>query len=209
MTTHKAVFLDKDGTLIPDIPYNVDPEQITLYPDAGSALQALQKAGFKLLIVSNQAGVARGYFPEVALVGVEDRLRQLLHEQEITLDGFHYCPHHPAGSVAEYAVECTCRKPQPGMLTNLAQQQDIDLRESWMIGDILNDVEAGNRAGCRTILVDRGNETEWIVGPFRTPTATVSSLQEAADIIHKSGSVANVVSSTSLAYQSGDVLVTD
>lgn len=180
METTKAVFLDKDGTLIPDIPYNVDPAWITLYPDVPDALRQLQQAGFKLIVVSNQAGVARGYFPETALAGVETRLRTLLGEAGVTLDGFWYCPHHPAGSVADYAVDCSCRKPQPGMLLAAAQKHDIDLSKSWMIGDILNDVEAGNRAGCRTVLLDRGNETEWLTGPFRTPTATVNSVAEAA-----------------------------
>ncbi len=183
MRLNRAVFLDKDGTLIPDVPYNVDPARITLYPDVAEALLTLQRAGFKLIVVSNQAGVARGYFPETALTAVESRLRTLLGEAGVVLDDFRYCPHHPAGSVAEYAIDCTCRKPQPGMLLLIAEEQEIDLRESWMAGDILNDVEAGNRAGCRTILIDRGNETEWLTGPFRTPTATVNSFSKAADQI--------------------------
>ena len=180
MPLHRAVFLDKDGTLIPDIPYNVDPARITLYADVPAALRQLQRAGFKLIVVSNQAGVARGYFPETALADVEKRLRELLAEAGVVLNGFTYCPHHPAGTVPNYAIDCDCRKPQPGLLLKAAQEHDIDLGASWMVGDILNDAEAGNRAGCRTILLDRGNETEWLTGPFRTPTGTVKSMAEAA-----------------------------
>ncbi|MFD2569846.1 D-glycero-alpha-D-manno-heptose-1,7-bisphosphate 7-phosphatase [Spirosoma soli] len=178
-----AIFLDKDGTLIPDIPYNVDPDLITLYPETGLALQRLKQAGFKLVVVSNQAGVARGYFRENQLPAVYDRMNQLLEPFSVTLDGFEYCPNHPQGTVEGYVIDCNRRKPKPGMLLDAAQTYDIDLPASWMIGDILNDVEAGNRAGCRTILVDRGNETEWQTGPYRTPTAIVNNLEEAVNTI--------------------------
>lgn len=178
-----AIFLDKDGTLIPDIPYNIDPEQITLYPETGPALQRLKQAGFQLIVASNQAGVARGYFTEDALTAVFDRLNELLKPFAVTLDGFEYCPNHPDGTVEPYAITCERRKPRPGMLLDAARTYDFDLAASWMIGDILNDIEAGNRAGCRTILIDRGNETEWLAGPFRQPTAVVPNLREAAAVI--------------------------
>lgn len=179
----RAVFLDKDGTLIVDVPYNVDPARIELYPDAGPALNQLQNEGFKLIVISNQAGVARGYFAETALDAVMTTLRAQVGACGVHLDGFYYCPHHPDGSVAAYAVECACRKPLPGLIQQAAHEHGIDLGRSWMVGDILNDVEAGNRAGCRTVLIDRGNETEWLTGPFRSPTACVTSLQQAADFI--------------------------
>lgn len=179
----KAVFLDKDGTLIVDVPYNVDPARIELYPDAGPALNQLQNLGFKLIVISNQAGVARGYFAETALHAVVTTLREQFGAYGVQLDGFYYCPHHPGGSVAAYAVECACRKPLPGLIQRAAEELGIDLRLSWMVGDILNDVEAGNRAGCRTVLIDRGNETEWLTGPFRSPTGSATSLQQAAEFI--------------------------
>jgi D-glycero-D-manno-heptose 1,7-bisphosphate phosphatase len=178
-----AIFLDKDGTLIQDVPYNVDPGRIVLVSDAGETLSRLQKAGYKLIVVSNQAGIARGYFEEKALEDVKVRLQELLQWWHVHLDGFYYCPHLPSGTVATYAQECNCRKPLPGMLVQAAQEHNISLEDAWMIGDILHDVEAGNRAGCRTILINNGNETEWIPGDFRTPTFTVRSLAEAADII--------------------------
>ena len=180
---NKAVFLDKDGTLLIDVPYNVDPDQMALYSEAGPALQQMQLAGYRLVVVSNQSGVAHGYFPESALPAVWERLASLLAPFEIAFDGFYYCPHQPSGSVSEYAIDCDCRKPQPGLLRRAAQELNIDLTESWMIGDILHDVEAGNRAGCRSILVNRGNETEWQTGPYRTPTVRVDSLLEAVEQI--------------------------
>ncbi|WP_019987246.1 D-glycero-alpha-D-manno-heptose-1,7-bisphosphate 7-phosphatase [Rudanella lutea] len=176
---NKAIFLDKDGTLIVDVPYNVDPDRIAFYPDAVGALRALQQAGYRLVVVSNQSGVARGYFAESSLVAVWQRLADEVAPAGVVFDGFYYCPH--------YAIDtepgCDCRKPQPGMLRQAATDLGIELSASWMVGDILNDVEAGNRAGCRTILVDRGHETEWLAGPYRTPTAQVSSLLEAAEQI--------------------------
>src|SRR5262245_36427310 len=95
----RAVFLDKDGTLIEDVPYNVDPGQIRLTPGAATGLRLLHERGFRLLIISNQSGVARGYFPEQALAAVEERLRELLAEVGVPLAGFYYCPHHPQGVV--------------------------------------------------------------------------------------------------------------
>lgn len=181
--SQKAIFLDKDGTLIPDIPYNVDPRKIRLYPDAGEALARLQRAGYQIFVVSNQSGVAKGFFQEEALTGVESRIRELLLPWGVQLSGFYYCPHSPQGSVPSYAIDCTCRKPFPGMILEAAQQHGIHLSESWMVGDILNDIEAGRRAGCRTVLINNGNETEWVPGEFRTPTHTVQSLQEMADTI--------------------------
>lgn len=179
----KAIFLDKDGTLIPDIPYNVIPEKITLHGGAVEGLQKLRDAGSVFIVVSNQSGVARGFFDEKALAGVAEKLRQLLAAAGITLLDFYFCPHHPDGSHPEYSRTCDCRKPQPGMLQKAAAEHGIDLAQSWMIGDILHDVEAGNRAGCRTVLIDNGGETEWLSGSFRTPTFTAANLSEAADLI--------------------------
>ena len=177
---NKAIFLDKDGTLIPDIPYNVDPDKITLDNDVIEGLKSLQNEGFKLIIVSNQSGVARGYFTEDKLFLVARKLEELFKMNELHLDGFYYCPHHPNGNITKYNIDCNCRKPQPGMLLRASADHHIDLENSWMIGDILNDVEAGNRAGCKSILIDNGNETEWVRGEFRNPTITCKSINDAA-----------------------------
>ena len=178
-----AVFLDKDGTLIEDVPYNVDPDLIRLTDGAADGLRALHAAGYLLIVVSNQSGVARGYFEEGALVGVERRLRALLGEAGATLAGFYYCPHHPEGGVDVYAVACICRKPAAGLIERAAREHGVDLARSWLIGDILHDVEAGRRAGCRTILLDVGHETEWELTADRTPDIVAGSLLDAAHVI--------------------------
>ncbi|MXV16678.1 D-glycero-alpha-D-manno-heptose-1,7-bisphosphate 7-phosphatase [Hufsiella ginkgonis] len=179
----RAIFIDKDGTLIPDIPYNVDPALITLSENCVEGLQKLQDSGFLLIIVSNQPGVALNYFSESALLCSFDKVRSLLSDQGITLEGIEYCPHHPQGTQLYYAKSCYCRKPLPGLLYRAAQRYGIDLSRSWMIGDILNDVEAGHRAGCKSILIINGNETEWKPGPFRIPCYVSTTINQAAEII--------------------------
>nr|WP_246350995.1 HAD family hydrolase [Deinobacterium chartae] len=178
-----AVFLDKDGTLIEDVPYNVDPRRIRLMRGALEGLSALQRAGYALVVVTNQSGVARGLFAEEALGAVEARLRELLACAGVSLEGFYACPHHPEGRLSAYALECACRKPRPGLLLRAAEELGLDLAASWMVGDILHDVEAGRRAGCRALLLDTGGETEWVPGPLRTPHAVADDLREAARII--------------------------
>ncbi len=178
------IFLDKDGTILKDVPYNVDPHQMAFEEGAARGLKRLDEAGFRLVVVSNQSGVARGYFTEDALLGVRQALNQMLmDEAQVELSGFYYCPHHPDGSVPDYAVACECRKPEPGMLLEAARDLNIQLSEAWMIGDILNDIEAGCRAGCRTILIDNGHETEWEPGPYRKPDFIAGDLEAAAGII--------------------------
>lgn len=179
----KAIFLDKDGTLVDDLPYNVEPRRIRLVSGAGAALRLLARLDYRFFVVTNQSGIAHGCFGEDAMGPVADRLSDLLFRENLALDGFYYCPHHPLGTVGSYAMVCACRKPSPGMLLKAAHEHDINLRESWMIGDILHDVEAGNRAGCRTLLIDNGNETEWRLGPRRVPTRMAPDLYAAAVLI--------------------------
>lgn len=171
-----AVFVDKDGTLIEDIPYNVDPAQIRLSTHAGQGLRQLRAHGFRLFVVSNQSGIALGRFEASALDGVADRLGELLRAHDAWLDGFYWCPHGPQD-------RCDCRKPAAGMLHRAAHEHDIDLARSWMVGDILHDVEAGHRAGCRAVLIDNGNETEWDLTGLRRPDFFAADLAEAAALI--------------------------
>jgi D-glycero-D-manno-heptose 1,7-bisphosphate phosphatase len=185
----KAVFIDKDGTLIKDVPYNIDPDRIELMPGAREAAHSLHTAGYKLIVISNQSGVARGYFEERALGAVENRLRELL--APVPLMGFYYCPHHPEGRIAPYAQICDCRKPAPGLILSAAKKHAIDLAQSWFIGDILNDIEAGHRAGCKAVLVNNGHETEWLSSPARRPDWMVSDLLQAAAVITSSTPLKN------------------
>jgi D-glycero-D-manno-heptose 1,7-bisphosphate phosphatase len=179
----RAVFLDKDGTLIENVPYNADPDKVRLSDRAGEALVALSGAGFELVVVSNQSGVARGYFAEEALTGVSARLGELLAQFDVRLSGFYYCPHHPDGTITGYRTACRCRKPAPGLLMRAARELELDLSASWLVGDILDDVEAGARAGCATVLLNNGHETEWRDGPWRRPRHTALDLVQAAQII--------------------------
>lgn len=189
MREKKAIFLDKDGTLVRDVPYNVDPAKIELLDGVADGLRQLDALGYSFVVVTNQAGVAKGYFKEEALSGVESRLQQLLADSGVSLAGFAYCPHHPEGAVQEYTVKCPCRKPMPGMLLDASVKYGISLSESWMVGDILDDVEAGNRAGCKTILIDPvRNERKKIVGEsFRRPSYIVDDFKEVANLIINNG----------------------
>ncbi len=176
----KAVFLDKDGTIIENVPYNVDPRRICFSEGARFCLRHLYSAGYQFVVVSNQSGVARGCFTEEALGPVRERLEEMFREAGVRLLDFRYCPHHPDGNDPQYAISCSCRKPEPGLLIGAAHDHAIDLASSWIIGDILNDVEAGHRAGCRAVLLNNGNETEWLLTRERTPDLAVGDLSEAA-----------------------------
>jgi D,D-heptose 1,7-bisphosphate phosphatase len=182
-TISKAVFIDKDGTLIPDVPYNVDPSLITLNEGVLEGLQMLSKEGYLLIMISNQAGVAHGYFKEDALDGVKEKISLLLAPINLNFDGYYFCPHHLNGSVERYSIDCSCRKPKPGMILQAAKDYNVDLSSSYMIGDILNDVEAGKAAGCKSILLNNGGETEWILNEQRTPDLVVKNFKEAAEWI--------------------------
>jgi D-glycero-D-manno-heptose 1,7-bisphosphate phosphatase len=175
-----AIFLDKDGTLIEDVPYNVDPRKMVLAPHAVAGLRLFRRLGYRLLAVSNQPGLALGRFDEAGLAQAWRQLDHLLQEQGARLDGHYCCPHHPDGAISAYARACHCRKPQPGMLRRAAFEHGLDLAACWMVGDILDDVEAGRRAGCKTILIDNGNETEWKRSPLRNPDLVAPDLHAAA-----------------------------
>lgn len=179
----KAIFIDKDGTLIRNVPYNVNPTLIELEESAAEALNALKRNDYLIIVVSNQSGIAHGYFKQTDLEKVVERIQQLLGEWNVAIDAFYFCPHHPDGSEGEYSRLCDCRKPQPGLILRAAIDHSIDLSESWMIGDILHDVEAGNKCNCKTILINNGNETEWTLSEPRWPTYIVKNLIEAATVI--------------------------
>lgn len=181
----KAVFIDRDGTLIKDIPYNSNPELIKFEEYAIEFLQQLKEKNFLLIVVSNQDGVAHGYFTEEDVYKMHEAIRRMLSPSFVQIDAFYYCPHLLHGEIKAYALDCDCRKPKPGMIHKAAKAFNIDLDQSWMIGDILNDIEAGNTAGCKTIFINNGNETEWVLKQERTPGYEVNNLQQAAEIILK------------------------
>jgi len=179
-TRQPAVFLDKDGTLVENVPYNVNPARVRLMRGAAEGVAALHAAGFVLVVVSNQPGVSLGLFEAEALEGVRHRLRELLERAGAPLSGFYFCP-HAAGP--DGRPLCRCRKPAPGLLLQAARELYLDLGRSWMVGDILDDVEAGRAAGCRTVLVDSGGETEWRLSSARVPHAMAADLKSAAEVV--------------------------
>ena len=178
----RALFLDRDGTLVQPRHYPSRPVDLVLYDGIGPQLRALQQAGFRLVVITNQSGIARGYFTEGDLRRMHDHLAAELARFGARLDGVYHCPHHPDGAIPELAVRCACRKPEPGLLLRAAADLDLDLARSWFVGDILDDVEAGNRAGCRTILVDLGTEPA-PQRPVRRPHFVARSTSHALQIV--------------------------
>ena len=174
-----AVFIDKDGTLIHDVPYNTDPARVRFTPHALSGLQQLARSGFALFIVTNQPALADGRITHDAFDALRAHIdRRLLDEAGVVLDGWCVCPHAAAALPI-----CSCRKPAPGLLWRAAREHRLDLARSWMVGDILDDIEAGRRASCSTVLLDVGNETVWHVTPQRLPHHRCADLGAAASFI--------------------------
>ena len=154
-TMRQACFFDRDGVIIEEADYISDPSLVRLCPFAGDAIRAMHDAGRLVIVVSNQSGIARGYFTEADLRAVEARMNELLAEAGVKIDAAYYCFHHKKGIVPEYAIDCDCRKPKPGMLLRAAKDLDIDLAASFMIGDKESDLEAGLNAGCRGVALVR------------------------------------------------------
>lgn len=150
-----AVFLDRDGVLIEDSGYPDNPDELRILAGVPEALRALREAGWALVVVSNQSGVARGKFGLERLAEIHERLVALLSENGAAIDAIYYCPHHPQG-IEPFRRDCDHRKPGPGMLLSAASALDLDLRASWMVGDKESDVEAAHRAGCRAIRISEG-----------------------------------------------------
>lgn len=147
----RAVFLDRDGTLNVEVNYLHRVADLALIPGAAQAIQLLNEAAYLAIVVTNQAGIARGYFDEQAVRVLHEHLTSELASAGARVDGLYLCPHHP-----DFTGPCACRKPQPGMLRQAAVEHSIDLNQSWLIGDTLSDIAAGHAVGCRTVLVRTG-----------------------------------------------------
>jgi D-glycero-D-manno-heptose 1,7-bisphosphate phosphatase len=159
-----AVFLDRDGTLAHEVGYINHLSRFKLYPFAAEAVRLLNRAGFLAVVVTNQAGVARGYFPESMIQRVHDHMRELIESGGARLDGIYYCPHHPSAGEPPYRRDCDCRKPRPGLALRAAAELGIDLPRSWVVGDRPGDLELAGRVGARGALVKTGyglGELEW------------------------------------------------
>jgi D-glycero-D-manno-heptose 1,7-bisphosphate phosphatase len=185
-----AVFLDRDGVVIEDSHYVNSIDRVRLLPGSAEAIASLNRARWPVVIVTNQAGIARGIFSIETMNAIHGHLTDLLRGYGARLDGIYFCPHHSAGEVAEYRRDCDCRKPKPGMLFLAARELGIDLVRSWMIGDKLSDLEAGSAAGCRTVLVRTGYGS--LVNPLelsREPLKLELISADLADAVVKLGLV--------------------
>lgn len=151
-----AVFLDRDGTLLEEAGYLDQLERITFFPFSIDAVRLLNRAGYAVVVMSNQSGVGRGMYEEQFVRDTHDVMTARLAEGGAMVDGFYYCPHHPEASVAKYRKDCDCRKPATGMLLRAAAELDLDLARSFTVGDKWTDIQAGHAAGARGILVRTG-----------------------------------------------------
>lgn len=180
-----AVFLDRDGTLIEERGYLSQLDLIAPFPWTPLALRRLRDAGYALVLVTNQAGIARGFFGEAFVQEAHRHLAAMLAADGVALDGYYYCPHHPEGTVAEYRRTCRCRKPGPGMVEQAVADLGLDITRSFVVGDKWLDVELAANAGARGILVRTGYgaDTEG-TPPAGVPVyGVVDTLGDAADLI--------------------------
>jgi len=180
----KAVFLDRDGTINVEKNYLHRIEDFEFIPNAPQAIRRLKDAGFLIVVVTNQSGVARGYFSVREVEILHKHMQQELQKVGAAIDAFYLCPHHPDEGVGEFRVECDCRKGRPGMLLQAAAEHSIDLAASFMLGDKRADLEAGRAAGCPSLLVLTGyGQRELAEGAGDLATAVVDDLSAAADYI--------------------------
>lgn len=175
----EAIFLDRDGTINEEVGYLSSLAQLALYPQAGAAIQLINASGMKSIIVTNQSGVARGYFNAAFVAEVHEQIQEMLAQFPAHLDACYFCPHHPEGS-GIYRQACGCRKPEPGMLLKASHDLGIDLGQSYMIGDTRKDLQAARRAGVKGVLVRTGygRETEGDLSEV-TPAYVADDILEA------------------------------
>jgi D-glycero-D-manno-heptose 1,7-bisphosphate phosphatase len=181
----KAIFFDRDDTLIEDLGYISSPDQVKLLTGVPRALIELKALGYKLVVVTNQSAVARGIVTEKVLGDIHNRLKQLLAEKNAFLDGIYYCPYHPKGVVKKYRQDSEFRKPNPGMILKAAKEMDLDLDQSWCVGNSSRDIEAGLRAGCKTILIDLPSRKLQLKPGEPRPDCKAINIKEVVNIIKK------------------------
>lgn len=166
---HKAVFVDRDGTINIDMHYLDDPDKFEMYPGVGEGIKKLKDSGFKIIVITNQSGIVRGYFTEKQLTNIHERMKKEFQEFDVVPDGIYYCPHHPDEN-------CNCRKPSTGLFEKAIKEHNIDVKKSYMLGDKILDVGAGKKIGARTILIPEpymreeilSKKNEWEYNPDYT-----------------------------------------
>lgn len=162
-----AVFLDRDGTINEEVGYLDSLDKLSIFPAAFDAVRIINEVGMKVVVVTNQSGVARGLFDETFVEMVHGRMTNLFQEQGARIDRFYYCPHHPTEGAYPYRVVCDCRKPKPGMLLKASVELDIDLSASYVVGDTTRDIELARRCGATGILVRTGYGKDMIVSELK------------------------------------------
>jgi D-glycero-D-manno-heptose 1,7-bisphosphate phosphatase len=178
----RAVFLDRDGTLIEEAGYLDRLERMVFFPYSVDAVRVLNQAGFAVIVITNQAGIARGIVREAFVGEAHAHMSRRVEAGGAKIDGFYYCPHYPGGSVEPYGVACECRKPAPGLLRRAAGDLDLDLSGSFVVGDRWHDIAAGQAVGARGVLVRTGlgRREEAAPAPGAAPDAIVDNLADAA-----------------------------
>jgi D-glycero-D-manno-heptose 1,7-bisphosphate phosphatase len=182
----RAVFLDRDGTVVEEKGYITEPDGITLVPGAAAGIAAMRSRGWKVFIATNQAHVAKGIIREEELAAINFRMVAMLAGEGAELDGIYCCIHHPEGTVRDLAVECGCRKPKPGLLERAASEHGLELDRCVMVGDTARDVEAGRAVGAKTVLVrtgkgaktaEGGHSADYVADDLPEVAAWLDSLQ--------------------------------
>ena len=176
----KAAFIDRDGVINQEVNYLHEADKTALIPGVGSAIRKLNEAGVAAVVVTNQAGVAKGYYPESDIALVHERIRELLAEEGAFLDGIYYCPHHE-----DFTGKCECRKPAPGMLLRAAEELELDCSISCMIGDRLSDVGAGHNAGCSRCFLVRTGYGEKVIAANPVLPDYCETAEDLADAVNR------------------------
>jgi D-glycero-D-manno-heptose 1,7-bisphosphate phosphatase len=196
---HKAIFLDRDGVVnrliyypehgVIDSPFV--PSQFQVLTGVYDAMRSFKLAGFELVLVSNQPGIAKGSITPENFEGIRRKMNGSFAENGVPLDGEYYCLHHPEAEVPDLAVSCECRKPKPGMLLRAARELGLNLKECWMVGDNLTDVQAGHRAGCHTVLIGKMKceLCHLMDSQAAIPDLIASNLVEAFELIYSKGAL--------------------
>lgn len=153
---NRAVFLDRDGTINEEVGYLSRLEELKIYENAAEAIRLMKQKGFLAVVITNQSGVARGFFSEDFIITVHNKINEYLKAHGTSLDALYYCPHHPRYGNEHYRRECSCRKPQPGLLIKAAEDLDIDLKSSYVIGDMPRDMDIARRVGAKGVMVKTG-----------------------------------------------------
>lgn len=181
-----AVFIDRDGTILDELGYLTPGSEVTIYPFSAAAIAQLTDAGFPVVVITNQGGIALGLYDHAFVEATHEALDATLAQEGARITAWYFCPHHPEGKVPEFTGPCGCRKPATGMLETAAKDLGIDLRASWVVGDQWRDIELARRAGARSVLVrtgyGRGLEADW-PPDIATPTLVCDDLLAAAEQI--------------------------